>query len=331
MPAARAGTTVHHTVTLRIHHMNQLVVSLFGRFKVELDGRAIELGDAQKAHELLCFLLINRKRSHPRETLASLLWDHCTTAQSKAYLRKALWQLQQSLAELGDASSMLLAEPEWIQINPEFELRLDVDVFEEVHRATKGRNGWELDEGTMEGVHHAVALYCGDLLENWYVDWCLYERERLQQIYLILLDKSMDYFELHHQYELGIDYGQRILQIDRARENTHQRLMRLCYLNGDRTGALRQYQRCAAALHEELDAEPAARTLQLYEQIRRDIGTVISTDRPEPVGIDLGPDTAAANLTQRITRLRELHNVLAAVETQIGQQLDAVELGLQRL
>lgn len=306
--------------------MSQLVVSLFGRFKVELDGRPIELGDSQKAHELLCFLLINRRRSHPRETLASLLWDHCTTAQSKAYLRKALWQLQQSLGELGeDAASMLLAESEWIQINPEFTLKLDVDVFEDVHRLTKGRNGWELDAETIEHVHGAIGLYSGDLLENWYVDWCLYERERLQQIYLVLLDKSMDYFELHRQYELGIDYGQRILQIDRARENTHQRLMRLCYLNGDRTGALRQYQRCVAALHEELDAEPAARTTHLHDQIRRDIGTILPAQRESgPVQLD----DDATNLTHRITRLRELHNVLAAVEVQIGEQLDAVELGL---
>jgi DNA-binding SARP family transcriptional activator len=313
--------------------MNQLVVSLFGRFKVELDGVAVELGDSQKAHELLCFLLLNRRRSHPRETIASLLWDHCTTAQSKAYLRKALWQLQQSL---GAAASLLVAEPEWIQVDPAFDLWLDVDVFESAHRRTKGRNGWELDAETMDDVHRAVGLYGGDLLENWYVDWCLYERERLQEIYLILLDKSMDYFELHRQYELGIDYGQRILQIDRARENTHQRLMRLCYLNGDRTGAMRQYQRCTAALSEELDAAPAARTTQLYEQIRRDAGTITLPQYYESSAIEkpdfgLDADNATVTLAQRVSRLRELQNILANVEVQIGRQLDAVELGLQRL
>jgi DNA-binding SARP family transcriptional activator len=315
--------------------MNQFVVSLFGRFKVEIDDQVVELGDSQKAHELLCFLLLNRRRSHPRETLASLLWDRCTTAQSKAYLRKALWQLQQSLAEHGEASTLLLAESEWLQINPEFSLRLDVDVFEDAHRLTKGRNGWELDGEAMEEIDRAIRLYSGDLLENWYFDWCLYERERLQQIYLILLDKSMDYFELHRKYELGIDYGQRILQIDRARENTHQRLMRLCYLNGDRTGAMRQYQRCTTALQEELDAAPAARTTQLYEQIRHDIGMVIPSHREEHLvlerGIDFAVGSETITLTQRLTRLRELQGVLAAVETQIGQQLDAFELGLPQV
>jgi two-component SAPR family response regulator len=93
-----------------------------------------------------------------------------------------------------------------------------------------------------------VALYHGDLLEDWFQDWCLYERERLQNIYLAALDKLMDYCEASRDYDAGLAYGTRILRHDLARERTHRRLMRLYYLAGDRTSALRQYDRCVQIL-----------------------------------------------------------------------------------
>jgi len=39
---------------------------------------------------------------------------------------------------------------------------------------------------------------------------------------------------------------------------------------GNRTGALRQYESCAAALDEELSVKPAQSTSALFEQIRAD-------------------------------------------------------------
>jgi DNA-binding SARP family transcriptional activator len=46
--------------------------------------------------------------------------------------------------------------------------------------------------------------------------------------------------------------------------------MRLHYLAGDRTTALRQYKRCVATLEEDLGVEPSMSTRILYEQICND-------------------------------------------------------------
>ncbi|MEZ4660564.1 MAG: hypothetical protein R2911_23660 [Caldilineaceae bacterium] len=43
----------------------------------------------------------------------------------------------------------------------------------------------------------------------------MFERERLQLIYLTLLDKLMGYCESQQLYEQGIAYGQTILRFDR--------------------------------------------------------------------------------------------------------------------
>ena len=44
--------------------------------------------------------------------------------------------------------------------------------------------------------------------------------------------------------------------------------MRLHYLSGDRTTALREYARCVQALKREFDLPPMQATVALYEQIR---------------------------------------------------------------
>jgi len=48
--------------------------------------------------------------------------------------------------------------------------------------------------------------------------------------------------------------------------------MRLLYLAGDRTGALRQFERCRNALSDELGVAPGQRIRALYERIRADAG-----------------------------------------------------------
>jgi DNA-binding SARP family transcriptional activator len=75
-----------------------------------------------------------------------------------------------------------------------------------------------------------------------------------------------------------VDYATRILKCDRACEVAHQRLMRIRYQAGDRAGALRQYERCASALKEELGVQPSEQTRQLYRQICGD-DTALRTTR----------------------------------------------------
>jgi two-component SAPR family response regulator len=127
-------------------------------------------------------------------------------------------------------------------------LWLDVEVFERAFMLVQRQRGADSTRAHVESLQEAVQLYRGDLLEGWYQDWCLYERERLQNMYLVMLDKLMCHCEAMREFELGLFYGSQILRYDRAHERTHRQLMSLQYLSGDRTAALRQFERCVAAL-----------------------------------------------------------------------------------
>ena len=299
-----------------------LQISLFGRFRIQQGRTPLAGCQPGKAQELLSYLLLHRRRPHTRETLASLLWgDHCTTAQSKKYLRKALWQLQAALSP-NLPHPLIHADAEWIQVEPGAPLCCDVTAFEAAYAEVRGLAGEQLDDPRVAALRHGVEIYTGDLLEGWYHDWCLCERERLQQIYLIMLDKLIAYYEHTHQYELGLAYGERSLHYDRARERTYQHLMRLHYALGDRTGALRQYARCRAALREELDVAPAALTVQLYARI------CAGQDLHEPAPDD-APLGETAPVLDRLDHIINLQHKLAALQARIQQELKAVEGFLQ--
>jgi len=251
-----------------------LRIALFGRFSLNGGDGQSERFHSSKVSELFCYLLLHRDRPHSREMLASLLWgDHNTTTRSKKYLRNALWQLQGILDhQAGPAGvDFLLANPNWIELRSVSELRLDVAVFEAAYAAVKGVAGRDLRDEDARTLERATQLYAGPLLEDWYQDWCLCKRERLHHIFLVMLDKLTGFCESRGRYEEALMYGGRILQHDRARERTHQQIMRLHYLAGDRTGALRQYESCVAALRDELDVRPSRRTVMLYEHLRADL------------------------------------------------------------
>src|SRR6266702_5128194 len=262
--------------------MSKLSIHLFGKFCARRNQQTLDGFEARKVQELFCYLLLHRNHSLPRETLASLLWPDTTTNQSKKNLRQALWQLQSALGSQTEPNNerVLLVEPEWVQLNAEADIWLDVALFEQTYHLVQRVLGQELESQAAQKLQETVQLYQGTLLEGWYQDWCLLERERLQSLYLAMLDKLMSYCEVIHDYETGLLYGMRIMCYDRARERTHRRMMRLYYLLGDRAEALRQYERCAAALEEELGISPSKSTTAIYRQIQAD-----QFDEPAPAHV----------------------------------------------
>jgi DNA-binding SARP family transcriptional activator len=141
-------------------------------------------------------------------------------------------------------------------------------------------------------------------------------------MYLIMLEKLMLYCESQGQYESGISYGVAALRRDRARERTHRRLIRLHYLSGNRSEALRQYQRCVQALREELGVGPARSTVRLYGQVLAEAGL----DAPGPPAAPPRPDTQGQD--KAVRQLESLHQLLAQMQQRIQQELDGVGVAL---
>ena len=63
-------------------------------------------------------------------------------------------------------------------------------------------------------------------------------------------------------------YARKWVEADDVSEDAHRCLMRVLAYEGDRTGALAQYEACCGVLREQLDVAPSQETVALYEAIR---------------------------------------------------------------
>lgn len=248
-------------------------VRLFGEVALRRSGRPLTAPPG-KALELLCYLLIHRGRVHTREVISELLWPDTDSGTARKYLRQTLWRLNTTLQDGSDdqvgAGEVVVVDPHSIRVNPAAACWLDVDAFEESYAEVRDTPGHALSDDQARAVEYALDLYRGDLLATWYHDWCGHERDRLRQAYLAMLDQLMGHCEARGLYAKGVGFGQAVLRHDAAREHTHRQLMRLHYAAGDRTAALRQYERCASVVNEEFGVGPSADTTVLYEHIRAD-------------------------------------------------------------
>jgi DNA-binding SARP family transcriptional activator len=305
--------------------MTAFEVRLFGRFSIQRQDRAIGGQVPSKVQELFTYLLLHRQHPLSRESVAALLWRDALSSQPKKNLRQALWQLQTVVDAQSDqgAPQVLLVEADWVVVNPDSDFWLDVAIFEQAFDATAGIAGDDLDDRRANALTAATELYRGDLLEGCYQDWCLFERERLQNAYMTMLDKLMVRCLAAGAYDAGVAYGERVLRIDRAHERTHRRLMRMRYLDGDRTAALAQYERCVAALRDEIGVGPAHQTTALYEQIRAD--RLPGDVAPSPAQ-PLAPNAQAGTIQE----LEQLRALLLDLRRQADQGIEAVGAVMRR-
>ncbi len=158
------------------------------------------------------------------------------------------------------------------------------------------------------------------MLEGWYHDWCLYEREHLQNLYLAVLDKLTSYCEAQGDYETGLWYANRILKCDPARERAHQQIMHIVYLMGDRTAALRQFEHCRDALQKELGVAPAKQTRLLYERIRQ--------DQMEREPLAHFPASSPPPLATMLAHFRQLQSSLTQLQQELHTEIQLIESSL---
>lgn len=302
--------------------MPSLRVKMLGEFCAQFEGTVWKWPENCKTRELFCYLVIHHPSRHRREHLAEILWCNSPTTTAKKNLRQALWQLQSKFGsqQMGTSCQLFSTDSEWLSLHPELDVWTDVRTFLQACAYLRGSS--ELDDAHAQTLEQAVQLYQGELLEGCYQDWCLYERERLQNLYLTILDRLIGYCEKHHKYEAGISYGECILKYDMAGERAHQQIMRLRHLSGDRTGALRQYEQCVRSLRDELGVQPGHRTRELYEQIRSDqiSSTVLTTSAASAC-----EDPRQLSPADLLSQLRIFQETLAGLQQQAQQWIQVIE------
>ena len=249
--------------------MSILQISLFGHVCITDDHGAVMPNVTRTTQALLAYLLLIPHRSQPRDVLADVFWGDRSQERARSCLKTALWRLRCVLEPAGTPlGTYLITTPNGdIGFNWQSSHWLDVTAFEKAtqHIPTQTTDGMQLED--VRDLEAAVNLYTGELLEGFYDDWALRERERLRHVYLNTLAYLMRFYRRQGAYEKALENGRKILDLDPLREEIHREMMQLYVETGQRALAIQQYAVCRDLLNQELGILPMEETQALYAQV----------------------------------------------------------------
>ncbi len=242
--------------------MPRLALSLLGTFQAMLDGKPITAFESNKVRGLLAYLAIESDRLHSRDALAGLFWSDYSNRDAHNNLRYALSNLREAIGDRKADPPFLCISRDAIQFNPASDYDLDVRAWQST------------DKLPIPNLQSLISAYRGVFLEGFACDsapfeeWVVFTRERINQRVLHALDTLIKHFDERGRYDRVEIFARKQIEIEPWDEPAHQALMRALVQNGQRSAALAQYDKCRRLLKQELDAEPARETTQLYESIR---------------------------------------------------------------
>lgn len=227
--------------------MDTFEIRLFGRVELEVAGRPVKLSGRQV--QALLALLALEPGPRPREVIAAALWPEADGPSSAACLRQTLWLLRGAISAVGGEPDLLLAtDPLEIGLRTGAPVTVDVAAFERDR------------QGPPVARERALARYRGDLAEGLYQEFLAFERERLRDTCEDLLARVAVDRRLAGDLAGAREAVTALLRRDPLREEAHLELIRLHTAGGQRSQALRQYQRMREILARELGVAPLPET-----------------------------------------------------------------------
>jgi DNA-binding SARP family transcriptional activator len=241
-----------------------LQMNLFGSVRLASTDTSILRFRSQKEIALLIYLA-QTGQPHRRDALADLLWDARSSKQALGNLRTTLTRLRQ---QVGD---VVIVTRDALAFDPDTRQQVDSVRFEAQLQAL----------ATCRSADHArqiqstLSLYTGAFLAAFslpaaprFNDWVMVEQERLRVLMQTRYQRLIGYALEHHDVDLGLESAKRWLVLDPTNEDAYCSLMQAQFLAGDRSAALKTYERCGIVLAEELDVVPSPAAERLAEAIR---------------------------------------------------------------
>jgi TolB-like protein/two-component SAPR family response regulator/Tfp pilus assembly protein PilF len=251
----------------------KLTIRLLGRFEVLRDEAPIpqDAWGRRKTETLLKILLIEPGRIFSQDQLVEILFEGEDPQRAVRNLHGRVSQLRRALepdlkrgvdstfvVRKGQGYFFNVDSPCWID-TAEFRRRLDRG--EEHQRSGDHLKG-------VEAYEEAIRLYRGEFLEaDRYEEWALEPRETWQDRYIAALTRLAEgYAHLGDCHRAALACRE-AFDLQPWRESVLQQLMRYHHTAGERSEALRVYERGVEALKQELDVEPSAETEVLHQRV----------------------------------------------------------------
>jgi PAS domain S-box-containing protein len=250
-----------------------LQIFTLGSFGLAVAGRrvATEKWKRKQAVTLLKYLVTQLDRPFHRERLLDCLWPDVDETQSWGRLKVTMYYLRHELRANGISDDVVKTSGNAYLLRRDA-VWLDAYAFEQLvieGSELQQQGQWSDALGRYDEARY---LYRGDYLEEEiFSDWCAEERERLREIYLEMLARTVECHTELAQYSKAVHICRKALVFDPCRESFHCLLMENLVNYGQPDMALTQFHRCQQILADEFGAEPLPETQRLYQQIRKEL------------------------------------------------------------
>ena len=255
-----------------------------------------------------------------RDTLAGILWSENSEEQARSSLRQALAVLRKDLK--GQDGALFAGLDGTVALYPN-RITIDTDLFLK-----------DAELATHESLERAIGLWRGPFLaditapEPELEQWLSEQREYFSSRHIATMDRLVPLLE----GAARIDMARRLVQADNLRETSHRLLMEAYYAAGERSQALRHYDKIRKLLREELGVEPSPEIEDLRNKIaanghngHSDHGTTIASvsaphapQSPPLAIIHPPPSLAAAPAKPVASREKSLKNFVYALASVVA-------------
>jgi DNA-binding SARP family transcriptional activator/pimeloyl-ACP methyl ester carboxylesterase len=220
-------------------------VNLLGPFRVELDGHQVsgEAWSRRDAAAMVKLLALAPGRQLHREQVMDALWPDTGVDRAGNRLHKAAHYARRAL----NRNDTVVLRGDVVSLLPGVPVEVDAEGFESAATAA-------MKSGGVFAAEQVLNRYPGEPLPaDLYAEWAAGPRDRLNAMRHRLLRQACRWGEL--------------VELDPTDEDAHVQLMRQLVREGDRRGALDQYDVLDRALQRELGAGPGAEATDLRARL----------------------------------------------------------------
>lgn len=241
---------------------------LLGPFEVIVGGVRIDHWITLRGQAILRYLLLDRGKPVPRETLMAAMWPEASTASARNCLNVAIHGLRRSL-------QVNQGDPNWIvyrngcyHMHHGTSYWTDLDEFRQMANLGMRALDERLGSYARECLERAVALHRGQLYETEPPeDWFLPDFREVEALFLDSLERlAGSYFEAGDMNRCVLLCRQ-LINEDPCRETAHQLLMQAYAAQKHFHLAARQYADCVQTLKDKLAVRPSPETNTLFRTL----------------------------------------------------------------
>jgi len=215
---------------------------------------------------LVAYLVAHAGTVTPRSRLAALFWPDSSGAQALTNLRRELHHLRHAVGDV----PVLRADAAGLGWQDVPEVAVDLRTFDREARAAIDAAARADTDATVRHAEAALAQYRGPFLPGVDDDWALEVREDRERCCARLCEVLAGALASTGDLTGAVDAARHRVRLRPLDEAGHRALMELQLAQGDSSGAVSTYDRCASVLARELGVAPDAATRQVLAAVDLD-------------------------------------------------------------